>query len=302
MKYGIWAFLLTSHGALASEEQQIAPPPAPPGSEVVLFELHTDSTTTLPRITGGTNISQSPGYDSQPRFSTDGQQLYFTHFSDGQMDVYLHDLGTGLTAAYLETSESEYSPTPVPGQSAISVVQVDAQGDQFLVILDATQTPPRVERYADIKQVGYFNWTRDGHLWLFKLAGQGGDLYVLDQAQRARLVTRHVGRSFITNAVRDTLYFVDKNTTPWRIKAIHEQHLEVTDVMALPLGVEDFTLDSKGRFWAGKGDALYVSDDQRRWYLAHEFDLPGLSGISRLTTSPDASRLAVVFAEQASKD
>jgi len=302
MMYRIWAFLLISHVVPANDNQSAeATPPAPPGSEVMLFALSADDNQ-LPRLSSGINISQSPGYDSQPRFSADGQRLYFTHFSDGQMDVHQYGLSTGQTTAYLETKESEYSPTPVPGQSVISVVQVDARGDQYLVLLDASQAPPRVERYADIKQVGYFNWTRNGHVWLFKLAGQGGDLYVLDQEKRARLVTRNVGRSFITNAVRDTLYFVDKNTTPWRIKSIHEHHLEVADVMAMPLGVEDFTLDSQGRLWAGKGDALYVSDDQQRWYLAHEFDLPGLSGISRLTTSPDASRLAVVFAEQAGKD
>jgi hypothetical protein len=302
MMYRIWFFLLISHVVSANDDQPAEPtPPAPSGSEVMLFALSADDNQ-LPRLSSGINISQSPGYDSQPRFSADGQRVYFTHFSDGQMDVHQYDLSSDQTTAYLVTDESEYSPTPVPGQSVISVVQVDVQGDQYLVLLDANRTPPRVERYADIKQVGYFNWTRNGYLWLFKLAGQGGDLYVLDTDKKPRLVTRNVGRSFITNAAADTLYFVDKNTTPWRIRAIHEQRLEVTDVMALPLGVEDFTLDSQGRLWAGKGDALYVSDDQQRWYLAHEFDLPGLSGISRLTTSPDASRLAVVFAEQAGKD
>jgi hypothetical protein len=120
----------------------------------------------------------------------------------------------------------------------------------------------------------------------------------MDNDKKSRLVTRNVGRSFITNAAKDTLYFVDKNSSPWRIRAIHDERLEVVEVMALPKGVEDFTLDSTGRFWAGKGDALFASDDQKRWYLVHEFELPGLRGISRLTTNADASRMAVVFAEQ----
>ena len=263
----------------------------------MLFELVGERD--QPRISGGINISQSPGYDSQPRFSNDGQLLYYTHYANGQMDVYQHDLASEISTAYLTTPESEYSPTPVPGHAGISVVQVDAQGDQYLVLLDAGRKSGQAERYADLKQVGYFNWTRNGLAWLFKLAGQGGDLYVLDAEKKARLVTRHVGRSFITNADRNTLYFVDKNTTPWRIKSIHEERLEVTDVMALPLGVEDFTLDRDGRFWAGKGDALYASDDGQRWYLVNEFELPGLSGISRLTTNPEGNLLAVVFAEQA---
>ncbi|MFC3193807.1 PD40 domain-containing protein [Marinicella sediminis] len=273
-------------------------PPAPPGSEVMMFQLDADLHG-RPVIGQATNVSQSPGYDSQPKFSADGQRLYFTHYQNQQMDIHQYDVSSGQRSAYLLTSESEYSPTPIPGTELLSVVQVDSQGDQYLVLLDPTaKQGDQAKRYSDIKQVGYFNWTTGRNLWLFKLADQGGDLYWLNEQKQPRLVTRHVGRSFITNAAQDTLYFVDKKTMPWRIRSISAAHPEVRDVMALPVGVEDFTLDANDRFWAGRGHTLFVSDDQQRWYIAHEFDLPGLGHISRVTTDPQLRYLSVVFAEQ----
>ena len=285
-----------------AEKSPLPPAPQPPGSEIMLFDVSMNAAGVV-SLSPGINISHSTGYDSQPRFSADGKTIYYTHFFKGQMDVYEYNIEKATSSAYLTTAESEYSPTPMPEKPGLSVVQVDAKGDQYLVFLDNQAEPEKqVTKYSDLKQVGYFNWTLGQHLWAFILSETGGDLYHADQTKQAHKVTSHIGRSFITDAEHKTLYFVDKTTVPWHIRSVNSEQTEPQDVMALPRGVEDFTLDAQGRLWAGRNNTLYVSIDHKRWYIAIEFDLPGLSQITRITTNPAANQMAIVFAETPNKE
>ena len=282
-------------GIAWAEEQ---PQPGPPGSEVLLFSYAIDVDGAYV-FSQAKNISQSQGYDSQPRFSHDGKTIYYTHFTGQQMDIWQHDVQSGQSQPFIKTAESEYSPTPVPGQTAVGVVQVDAEGNQYLVLLNKDKNTHSAKRYMDLKQVGYFNWTNDGHLWSFILNDSGGDLYHTDQDIKSTKISNHIGRSFITNPQRDRLYFVDKNTQPWRIKSIDHQTKKPVDVMPLPLGVEDFTMDEAGRLWCGRGNTLFVSEQHKKWSIAHEFQDPNFGEISRITTHKN--HMAIVFAEQSNK-
>ncbi|MCB1582589.1 MAG: PD40 domain-containing protein [Xanthomonadales bacterium] len=286
-------------GWQAHAEETVQTPSAPPGSEILLFDIHESDDGEL-SLGKAHNISNSKGYDSQPRFSKDGQFIYYTHFENGQMDIHQYNLTHNVSTPYMVTAESEYSPTPMPEKEGLSVVQVDVEGDQYLVLLNNQLVKEKqTGRYSDLKQVGYFNWTQDGYLWSFVLNdNNGGDLYVQNSDKKATKVTENIGRSFITDARSEQLYFVDKKTTPWRIQKINHKSLTPKPVMVLPMGVEDFTLDSKGRFWAGRDNTLFVSLGQQRWYIAHEFSDPHYHQITRVTTNPQANKIAIVFAEK----
>ena len=297
MKYILLLFICLQ--VSAEETSQVKTSPAPPGSEILLFDIQADISGGI-NLSSAINISGFKGYDSQPRFSKDGQHIYYTHFEKDQMDIYQYDISSGTNKPYLTTAESEYSPTPIPGKEGLSVVQVDAKGDQYLVILN-NQLPKekQAQRYSDLKQVGYFNWTADGILWSFILNDKnGGDMYQQDASKKAVKVAENIARSFITDKAAKQLYFADKNTQPWTIKSINVKQAEAAMVMSLPIGVEDFTFDSKGRFWAGRGNTLFVSTDQKRWYIAHEFTDPDYHQITRVTTNPNADKIAIVFAEK----
>jgi hypothetical protein len=276
--------------------------PQPPGSEIMLFDYQLNIQGDYV-LSNGKNITQSPGYDSQPRFSADGQTIYYTHFVDKQMDIYQYNLSSGITSVYMTTEESEYSPTPMPDESGLSVVQVDANGDQYVVLLNnEADKEKQARRYTDLKQVGYFNWTEDQQLWSFVLNDEGGDLYHLDSNKQATLLGKNIGRSFITDATNTLLFYVDKNTTPWCIKSKQSKSDEAIDIMALPDGVEDFTLDAAGRFWTSQNNTLLVSTEQKTWHKVKEFELKNLSQISRLTTNPAGNQIAIVFAETNNKE
>ncbi len=319
MNYITLLMLLLSAQIQAAEESVESKPAAPviPGNEILLFDIQQDATG-IPMLSKGINITNQPGYDSQPRFSNDGKTLYYTHAvvtaSAMQMDIYQYDITTGNTSPYLTTELSEYSPTPMPHQPGLSVVQVDEKGDQYLVLLNSELKADKPnankvsQRYSDLTQVGYFNWIQaadeSGYdAWSFILNdNNGGDLYQQGSGLKAAKVSQHVGRSFITDSQHKTLYYVDKNSTPWRIKARTADAAHSTDVMPLPMGVEDFTLDSQGRFWAGRDNTLFVSSDQKRWFIVAEFNDPSLHQITRVTTNPLANKIAIVFAEKTASE
>ncbi len=286
----------------ASQTAVANPVPVIPGNEILLFDIIEQTQGEL-RLSVGTNITNNPGYDSQPKFSHDGQVIFYTHAvtndSSTQMDIYQYTLANGETKPYMSTPLSEYSPTPMPHQAGLSVVQVDEKGDQYLVILNNELNKDyQSQRYSDLKQVGYFNWTLKAQNWSFILNdSSGGDLYFMGQNKQASLLEKNVGRTFVTDAEHQRIYYVNKNSTPWRINSRADKE-KAEDLMALPLGVEDFTLDSKGRFWAGRDNTLFVSTDQTRWYIVAEFTDPNLHQISRLTSSPKADKIAIVFAEK----
>jgi hypothetical protein len=290
---------------LHSEEQVTVPKTADPipGNEIWLFDVSEGAAGEL-TLSAGHNITNHPGYDSQPRFSADGQVIYFTREikseQGSQMDIYAYHVPSGKTSPYMTTAESEYSPTIGYEKPGLSVVQVDSQGDQYVVLLDKdAPEAEQVKRFSDLKQVGYFNWTGGHKWWGFVLNDtSGGDLYHIGGSKQPTMLVENVGRTFVTDVTNQLVYYVDKNTTPWRIKSRQRKLHESKDVMALPLGVEDFTVDSQGRFWAGSNSTLMVSTDLKAWKEVKTFTSTDLQSITRLTTNPDANKIAIVFAEK----
>ena len=282
----------------AEDTEKVVVTPAIPGSEIYLFDIYNKGS--FPALGSGKNITRSVGYDSQPQFGKKGKKVYYTKIRNGQADIYQYDIKTNTNQAYMSTPESEYSPTTIPGEKGLSVIQVDDQGDQYLVKLNKNNKKQEATRYSNLKQVGYHNWTQnDGkHLWTFILNdNNGGDLYHQGKNKKAKKVEEHIGRSFITDKNNKTLYYVDKKQTPWQIKSRNKAKGSGKAVMDMVIGSEDFTMDSKGRFWMGEGNKLYVSTNKKHWTLIKQFTNPALGNITRITTNPKANKIAVVLDE-----
>ena len=79
-------------------------------------------------------ISQRSGYNNQHHFSDDGFVVYYTREMPGdteaQTDIAAYDTNTSKTRMVNNTLESEYSPTPIPGRNAVSVIQADLNQKQ----------------------------------------------------------------------------------------------------------------------------------------------------------------------------
>ena len=274
-----------------SQSEDEAPPPAIPGTEVFIATLHVNGDEV--RVGEPVNISQSVGYDSQPSFGTD-DNIYYTHFSNGQTDIWMYDAASKKRRAYQSTPESEYSPLRLKNKPGISVVRVDTTGDQYIYLSHGENA----QRFSDLKQVGYHAW-HGNLLWTFVLSdsASGGDLYATLPGQEAIQVYNNIGRTLTVDESTGYLHFIDKSAQPWQIKRIHGVHEQPKHVIDLPTGVEDFARDAQGRFWLGQGNRLMTNTADNSWRPVAEFKITGYSGITRIALNPSANKIAFVLNE-----
>jgi len=241
-------------------------------------------------------ISGGRGYRNQPWFSPDGKALYFTsEQDDGQTDIVRHDLASGEQVLIQPSPESEYSPLPIPGQNALSVVRVELpDGQQRLWKLPLNGGNPEV-LLPDIEPVGYHAWLDADTVALFIL-GETFDLHIAKLSTgKSRRVAVNIGRTLRRHPDTGHLLFVDKNVEPWTITGWNPVSGGLTTVMALFPGVEDFEVDDDGRFWMGFGSKLYRSkSDHPGWRLEADLREWGIAEITRLAVCKSEPRMILV--------
>lgn len=257
----------------------------------------------LARIEGGlpaapVRISDGDGYNNQPHFSPEGKVIWYTREMPGaenpQTDIAAFDVASSATAMLTDSEESEYSPTPVPGGQAISVIRVEADQRQRLWSIDVDSGKAHVI-FPDIEPVGYHAWFSPQDVAMFIL----GETFTLQTARLgkagATLAASNIGRSLRVHPVSGEVLFVDKNPAPWRIAAWDPVTAGLRQVVALFPGSEDFTVDGDGNYWTGNGSKLYrFKPDDERWMLMADFSAQGVRHISRLAVHLQSGQIALV--------
>ena len=218
-------------------------------------------------------ISDGDGYNNQPHFSADGAAIYYTREMPGkdgtQTDIAAYNVQTTTTTMITDTVESEYSPTPVPGRNAVSVIRAGLEQKQYLWAVDVSNGDMEL-LFPDVEPVGYHAWFSDDGVAMFIL----GDSFTLQSARLghtgAQVVADNIGRSIRKHPQTSEVLFVDKNVEPWRIAAYDPATGTTRSVMPLFPGSEDFTIDNAGDFWTGNGSKLYKrspADSGGSWWL-----------------------------------
>ncbi len=257
----------------------------------------------LARITNGVptepvKINTGSGYNNQPHFSEDGLVIYYTREMSGgaaaQTDIAAFNTSTSITTMVNNTPESEYSPTPIPGRKALSVIQVEADQKQRLWAIDVASGEMEL-LLADAEPVGYHAWINNSEVAMFIL----GDSFTLQTAsldnKDTSLVADNIGRSIRKHPQTGEILFVDKNREPWQIAAFDPETRQVRGVMPLFPASEDFTIDASGNYWSGNGSKLYKrSPGDSRWELMADFKTFGINHISRLAINLNSGQIALV--------
>ena len=244
-------------------------------------------------------ISQGDGYNNQPHFSENGSIIYYTREmpvddASAQTDIAAFDTSTSSTRMVNNTPESEYSPTPIPGRNALSVIQADLNQKQYLYAIDIVSGKME-QLLSDVEPVGYHAWISDQEVAMFIL----GDSFTLQTARLdttgTSLVADNIGRSLRRHPVSGEILFVDKNIEPWEIAAYNPETTTIRSVMPLFPGCEDFTIDANGAYWTGNGSKLYRrSPVDKRWELVADFSSFGVGRISRLAINLQSGQIALV--------
>jgi hypothetical protein len=148
---------------------------AQPDTEVYLFDLSNEGGEL--KLTNPQNISNKSGYDNQPYFYND-HTVVFSSTINGQTDIASYNIKE-KTISYLSNTVqgSEYSPTRIPGQAALSAIRLDTIGLQRLYKYDlATGTDTML---IDNLVIGYHTWVNDHTIASFVL-GDPATLVVRD--------------------------------------------------------------------------------------------------------------------------
>ena len=243
-------------------------------------------------------INTGSGYNNQPHFSKDGSVLYYTREMPGgeavQTDIAAFNIKTSITTMVNNTSESEYSPTPIPGRNALSVIQVEADQKQRLWAIEVASGNMDL-LLADVEPVGYHAWINDSEVAMFIL----GDSFTLQTARLdtkgSKLIADNIGRSIRKHPQTGEILFVDKNREPLQIAAFDPETTQVRGVMPLFPANEDFTIDASGNYWSGNSSKLYKrSSGDSSWKLMADFKTFGINHISRLTINLNSGQIALV--------
>jgi hypothetical protein len=249
-----------------------------------------------PTVGTPTNVTHRDGYDNQPSFVTAGDAFLFTSVREGgQSDIYRYDVTTGSTTQVTRTPESEYSATPIPDGSGISVVRVERDSTQRLWRFPANGTAPTLvlER---VKPVGYHAWADDHTLLLFVL-GNPNTLQLADtRTGRSDTILTNVGRSMHKVPGARQLSFVHKRAEhDWWIVLFDPSTKQQQALAQLPDGTEDYAWTPDGSIIAGKGSTLLEwPRGGTAWRQIADFSGASITGITRIAVSPKGDRIAFV--------
>lgn len=281
------------------------PAAPPPDTEIFLAPLSTSAGTLS--VGQPLNITNSPGYDNQPSFTPDGQQILFTSMRGGnQTDIYRYDMTSRTIARVTDTPESEYSPTVTPDGGHISVIRVEADGTQRLWRFTSDGKQPELV-LADIKPVGYHAWADNHTLVLFVLGTPttAATLQVADtQSGKADIVVRGIGRSIQKIPGRATISFVAREepaqrggAPTLRIRELEPKGRHITPLVSAVAGATeaDCAWTPDGVLLMANQDLLYGwKRGDAEWRRIADLATLGLHGVSRLAVSPRGDRIAVV--------
>lgn len=258
-----------------------------------------------PSLGAPENLTDREGYDNQPAFSDDGSTIYFTSQLEGpegvaQTDLFALDLDSRELRRLTETPESEYSPTPIPGERALSSVRVEADGAQRLWRFPLDGSPPsRILEAAE--PVGYHAWSGD-ELVLFVL----GEPHELRRASAKRpddpgtTVARSIGRALHKVPGEEAFSFVEKvggeGRETWWIQKLDIETGKIERLLRTLPGREDLAWSPRGMIWMADGAVVHRACPACGEGFAPVADLSehGIGEITRLAISPDGRSLVFV--------
>ncbi len=247
-------------------------------------------------ISNLTNISNNPEYDNQPSFLPDDSGVLFTSQRGESTDIKLYDLKSKEYKWLTESEGGKYSPTVTPDGNHFSSIWLKPDGEQLLWKFPLNDGIPEVLVPDEV--IGYHTWFDENTLYTFVL----GDTFTFvefklgDQIRR-KMIATNPGRSIHKIPGKDEISFIDKNdSTNWVVKFYSPKTTQIKSLASTPEGSEDmFWIDSES-FLIGKGNQLMT------WKEGHGlsngtpvFEVGGV--ISRISLSPDRTKIAIVFTE-----
>ncbi|MDW3196839.1 MAG: hypothetical protein R8G66_30970 [Cytophagales bacterium] len=268
---------------------------AQPNTEVYLFDL--EKTKGGFSLSNPVNVSDNPGYDNQPSFSSDGITLLYTSFqADEQTDIILYNIAEKKKTRFTETDGSEYSPTESFNGDLISTIILERDGRQLLWSYDLKTAEPNV--LVEDLVIGYHCWYDENTLFSFVL-GEPATLQKNNlQTAENTVIDEKIGRSLHRIPGKKAISYISKATDEWKVMAYQPKNGKQKVLAETLPNVEDMAWTPEGTMIMGQDSQLYYrSMKDKSWSSLMDLSQFDLTGITRVAISPDGSKLAVVVNE-----
>lgn len=227
------------------------------------------------------------GYNNQPAFFDD-KVVYFTtdYYDSEQTEIAKFDLFDKSLTRITYTEEKEYSPTPVPGRDAFSVVRVELDNEVQTLSLYPLDGIGYAKRYMNnTKNIGYHCWLDDSTLGLFLVESPHHNLAVADAvSERRKIILDNVGRCLKKDS-KGNLLFVHKQTeSEWFLKAYDLNTNKSKTLIQLPTGVEDYEVLNDGTILIGQNSIVsaFNPKNDSNWVVVIDLAEAGITNIKRI--------------------
>ena len=271
---------------------------APPQTDIYVADLSVfDGLYFLGEVRNVTNRPEA--YDNQPQFAPDGRSILYTAAyddgDDGQTEIHRYYLSSGRTTRITRTTESEYSPTPIPGDRSFSVIQVEADSTQRLWRFTMEGMDAEVI-LRNVAPVGYHAWGNEQSIVLFVL-GNPPTLQVADVATGvSEVVADSIGRSLHKIPNRNAWSFVERISPEesW-ISELNIGTHEIVRLIQTRDGGDFHAWTPEGVLFTASGGQLLQWDPEMDtgWRVMANLGHMKLT-FSRIAVSPDGTQIALV--------
>lgn len=268
-------------------------PTFPLDADIWVAELESDGTTVT--VGAASAAIHRQGYDNQPFFTPDGSAFWFTALDEhsGQTDIFRWSFDGAFEQITNSAPESEYSATPIPDGSGLSVIRVEADSTQRLWKIPFDGSEPSVI-LPGVAPVGYHAWAGPNTVVLFVL-GDPPTLRVADvRSGSATIVAEGIGRSIRTIPGEDAVTFVRTPADGPAVLTRWDADGTLTPLVETVGGGDYHAWTPDGTVLMARGAELHAwRPGDAGWTLVADLSEHNVR-VTRLAVSPDGRHIAMV--------
>lgn len=243
------------------------------------------------------NLSNNPGYDSQP-FFIDNEQIVYARTYHNQTDIAKYHLKNESQINLSETKiGGEYSPQKIPNTNYYSAVRLDTTGLQRLYTYSSENRTSTL--LIENLQVAYYSFYDSNTILSSVLSDNKLDLVLTNLSERTNdTLVLNVGRSIHkVPSTKETMSYTSVNEEGnLDVFQLDLKSLDSFFVTQLPIGIQDHIWLDETTLLIGSRDKLFILDlfGNGDWKLIADLSEYNIKDITRLAISPDGKRLALV--------
>jgi len=262
-------------------------------TEVYLFELNNNKGNWT--VGSGKNISNNPGYDSQPYFYSKNS-IIFSSTRNKQTDIAEYNIKTGKTKFISNTPNGgEYSPQRIPKSKDISAVRLNTDGLQRFYKYNY-KTGKSTEIIADLK-VAYPMWYDKNTTINVVIVDKDLDLIKTElKKKRNTTIQKKAGRSLHRIPNTTFISYINKEKEQWEVTMFNPKNGKRKKIIETVGKKEDVCWLPDGILLIAVGNKImkFNPATDKKWSIFYTFPKNKHKNISRILANSKGTQLVLV--------